>query len=43
MPKSFTHGENNCDTHLGIEIQMCYKMDKSYTYPMDSKFDFKIN
>ena len=31
MQISFTHGEDNNDTHLSIEVQMCYKIEKLHT------------
>ena len=34
---SFTHGEDNDDTHLSIEVQLCYKMDKTAPIRMDRK------
>ena len=37
----FTQREDNDDTHLGIEVQMCYKMDKTTPIRMGRKYDFK--
>lgn len=40
MQISFTQREDNLDTHLGIEAQMCYNMDKTCTHSDGSETGF---